>query len=113
MEGSHLTVAKDLVLLALALYGAVLSTINWRHLARRDAARIKLVVSTMMPAQGSRPAPYAKVEAINVGQRTIAIDILTLQLPSGARMFTPYNTDIAALESTRLPASLQDGEIAR
>jgi len=113
MEGSHLTAAKDLVLLALALYGAVLSTINWRHLTRRDAARIKLVISTMMPAQGSQGGPYAKIEAINLGQRTVAIDILTLQLPSGARMFTPYNTDIAALESTRLPASLQVGGMAR
>jgi len=28
-------------------------------------------------------------------------------------MFTPYNTDIAALESTRLPASLQVGAMAR
>ena len=32
MEGSHLTAAKDLVLLALALYGAILSTLNWRLL---------------------------------------------------------------------------------
>lgn len=114
MEGSHLTVAEDLVLLALALYGAILSTIIWRHSARRDAARIKMVVGTMMPACGAQSGPpYAKVEAINVGRRTVTVEILTLELPSGARLFTPYKTGIAGLESTRLPASLDDGETAR
>jgi hypothetical protein len=113
MEGSHLTAAKDLVLLALALYGAILSTLNWRHSARRDAAQIKVLVG-MVPAQGSQVGPpYARVEAINVGQRSVAIEILTLELPSGARLFTPYKSGIAGLESTRLPASLNDGEIAR
>jgi hypothetical protein len=113
MEDGHLTAAKDLGLLALALYGAILSTINWRQAARRDAAQIK-VVAGMMPAQGSQVAPpYARVEAINVGQRSVAIDILTLELPSGARMFTPYRSGIAGLESTRLPATLNDGETAR
>ena len=114
MEGSHLTAAKDLALLALALYGAILSTINWRHAARREATRIKLAIGTMRPAAGSQPGPpYARVEAINVGQRTVTLDILTLELPSGARMFTPYNTGIAGIESTRLPATLADGETAR
>jgi len=114
MEGSHLTAAKDLALLALALYGAILSTINWRQAARREAAQIKLVIGMMRPAAGSQPGPpYARVEAINVGRRTVMIEILTLELPSGARMFTPYNTGVAGIESTRLPASLDDGETAR
>jgi hypothetical protein len=114
MEGSHLTAAKDLVLLALALYGAILSTINWRHSARRDAAQIKVVIGPMRPTEGPQPGPpYARVEAINVGQRTVMIDILTLELPSGGRMFTPYMSGIAGLESTRLPASLDEGETAR
>jgi hypothetical protein len=113
MEDGHLTAAKDLGLLALALYGAILSTINWRHAARRDAAQIK-VVAGMLPAWGSQVGPpYARVEAINVGQRSVTIDILTLELPSGARMFTPYKSGIAGLESTRLPATLNDGETAR
>jgi hypothetical protein len=114
MEGSHLTAAKDLVLLALALYGAILSTINWRHSAKQDATQLKVVIGTMMPAYGAQLGlPYAKVEAINVGQRTVVIDILTLELPSGARLFTPFNTGLAGLESTRLPASLDDGDTAR
>jgi hypothetical protein len=113
MEGSYLTAAKDLVVLALALYGAILSTINWRAL-RKDARQIKVALGTVMPTCGSRPGPaYAKIEAINVGQRAVSIDILTLELPSGARMFTPYSTGIAGLESTRLPATLEDGEIAQ
>ena len=110
MEDGHLT--KDLGLLALALYGAILSTINWRHAAKRDAAQIKVVVG-MMPAPGSWPGPlYAKVEAVNAGPRSVRIDILTLELPSGARIFTPY-AGIAEVESTRLPASLDDGQRAR
>lgn len=112
MEDGHL--AKDLGLLALALYGAILSTINWRHAARREAAQIKVVIGTMMPMTGSQPGPpYVKVEAINVGPRSIAIDILTLELPSGARMFTLYKSGIAEVESTRLPVSLDDGMSAR
>ncbi len=110
MEDGHLV--KDLGLLALALYGAILSTINWRHAARRDAARIK-VVAGPMPAPGSWPgALYARVEAINVGPRSVTIDILTLELPSGARIFTSYSAD-PGLQSTRLPAILKDGETAR
>lgn len=112
MEDGSLTAAKDLGLLALALYGAILSTINWRRLMRRDAAQIK-VVSGPMPARGSQGGAYAEVEAINLGPRSVTIDILTLELPSGARMFTPYKSGIAGLESTRLPATLDDGETAR
>jgi hypothetical protein len=113
MEDGSLTAAKDLGLLALALYGAILSTINWRHAARREAAQIK-VVAGMMPATKSQGGlPYARVEAINVGSRSVTIDILTMELPSGARIFTPYITGIVGLESTRLPATLDDGETAR
>jgi hypothetical protein len=113
MEG-YPAAAKDFSLLALALYGAILSTINWRLAARRDARRIKVVMGAAMPALGSRVGPpYAKVEAINVGHRAVMIDILTLELPSGARMFTAYGSGIAGLESTRLPASLNDGESAQ
>ena len=113
MEDGHLTAAKDLGLLALALYGAILSTINWRHWAKRDAAQI-MVVAGLLPTWGSQVGPpYARVEAINLGQRSVTIEILTLELPSGARMFTPYKSGIAGLESTRLPATLNDGETAR
>ena len=111
MEVGNLTAAKDFGLFALALYGAVLSTINWRHSARRDAAQIKVVIGTMMAASGSQ-SRYARVEAINVGPCTVVIDILTLELPSGARLFTPYSTGLG-LDSTRLPASLRDGEAAQ
>jgi len=114
MEGSYLTPAKDLVLLALALYGAVLSTVNWRNAARKDARQIRVVTGTVRPTCGSRPGPaYAKIEAINVGHRTVIVDILTLELPSGARMFTPDGTGIVELESTRLPATLDDGQTAQ
>jgi hypothetical protein len=112
MEGW--TATKDVVLFALALYGAILSTINWRHEARREARQVKLVMRTVMPTFGSRIGPpCAKVEAINVGHGSVMIDILTLELPSGARMFTGYGGDIAGLESTRMPASLNDGETAQ
>src|SRR5581483_10734516 len=113
MEDGSLTATKDLGLLALALYGAILSTITWRQVTRREAARIK-VVAGLVPPQGSQDGPrYARVEAINVGPHSVTIEILTLELPSGARMFTPYNAGIAGLESTRLPATLDDGETAR
>ena len=112
MEG-YQAIAKDLGLLTLALYGAILSTITWRHQLRSDARQIK-VVTRVMPAFGSPPGPpTAMVEAINVGHRSVAIEILTLELPSGARLFTSYKSGIAGLDSTRLPASLDDGETAQ
>src|ERR1700685_1543953 len=112
MEG-YQAVAKDLGLLTLPLYGAILSTITWRHQLRSDVRQIK-VVTRMMPAFGSPPGPRtAMVEAINVGHRSVAIEILTLELPSGARLFTSYKSGIAGLDSTRLPASLDDGETAQ
>src|SRR5262249_7523188 len=51
--------------------------------------------------------------AINVGRCTVVIDILTLELPSGARLFTPSMSGMDGFESTRLPASLRDGESAQ
>src|SRR5947209_8194459 len=93
--------AKELGLFALALYGAILSTINWRYQARSNAVQVK-VLARVMPAHGGEPGPsYAKVAAINIGPRPVTIEILTLELPSGARLFTPYNTGISGLESTR------------
>jgi len=110
MEDGHLIAAKDLAFLALALYGAILSTINWRYATRRDAAQIKLTIRAMMPTTGS---PHVKVEAVNVGPHSVTIDILTLELPSGARLFTASRSGIAELENTRLPARLDDGDTAR
>jgi hypothetical protein len=82
--------------------------------AGRGAAQIKVVIGTTTPTYGSQLGSlYAKVEAFNVGQRTVIVDILTLELPSGARMFTPGGTVIAGLESTRLPAALDDGQTAQ
>lgn len=113
MEDGSLTAAKDLGLLALALYGAILSTINWRQAARRDAAQIKVVAGVVTAGGSQGEPPHAKVEAINLGPRSVTIEILTLELPSGARIFTPYKSGVVGLESTRLPATLDDGETAR
>ena len=50
--------AKDVVLLALALYGAILATAIWRHWARRDAARLRIAFTGLERAEkGNRVRP--------------------------------------------------------
>jgi hypothetical protein len=82
-------VIKDVVLFFIAVYGAALSTFNWRQAVKRDQRQVSIAASTVMPAFGNQLGnPYAKVEAINTGHRVVTIKTISLELPTGARLFS-------------------------
>src|SRR5258708_4936858 len=66
------SVAKDVVLFALAIYGAVLSTWNLIKAIRKDRRAVRVTVGSKMPVGVGGPlegTAWAHVEATNVGQR--------------------------------------------
>jgi len=106
-------VVRDVVLFMLAIYGAALSTFNWRQAAKKDRREITVSASTAMPTYGSQlGAPYAKLEAVNTGHRVATVKTLTLETSSGARL-APMQVDrFPGMPDTRLPVSLSDGQSA-
>lgn len=106
--------AKDVALFILAVYGAALSTFNWRQSLKKDSRQITVTASSAMPtyAGGSVGAPYAKVEAINTGQRVVTIKTLTFELPTGGRLYSMHQSGFPGMPDTQLPATLNDGQAA-
>lgn len=66
-----------------------------------------------MPTYGGQVgAPFAKLEAVNTGQRAVTIKTISFQLPNRSRIF-PMARDLFPLMSdTNLPATLADGQSA-
>jgi hypothetical protein len=106
-------VIKDVVLFFTAVYGAALSTFNWRQAVKKDRREITVIASTAMPTYGNQlGAPYAKLEAVNTGHRVVMVKTLTFETPSGARL-APMQVDrFPGMPDTRLPVSLSDGQSA-
>jgi hypothetical protein len=106
---------KDVVLFVLAIYGAVLSTINWRQAARKERREIVVSVSVERPIYEDKRVgePFAKIEATNFGNRAVTVKTLTFELPTGNRI-SAIGTDVVfpVQSSTVLPASLLDGQSA-
>ena len=105
---------KDSVLFLLALYGAVLSTFNWRQALRRDRRQLKVEMSTAMPTymNGHLGARYAVIRATNVGQRPVTIDTLNLGVPGGKTLSPMSHDNMPGTQDTRLPVTLTDGQSA-
>jgi hypothetical protein len=105
---------RDVVLFVLAVYGALLSTFNWRQAVRRDRRSVAVTISTALPTfdNGSIGDCFAKIEAVNTGHRVVTISTLTLELDRGRRMFTMQGDSFPGMPDTRLPATLADGESA-
>jgi hypothetical protein len=71
------------------VYGAVLSTINYRQVAHRDRRKILGRIVTFVPAYGVQLGnAIAKVEAINAGYRAVTLTSIYLQGPNKARLFS-------------------------
>ncbi len=106
-------VVRDVALFVIAIYGAALSTFNWRQAARKDRREITVSASTAIPTCGNQlGAPYAKLEAVNTGHRVVTVKTLTFETPSGARL-APMQVDrFPGMPDTRLPVSLSDGQSA-
>jgi hypothetical protein len=104
---------KDGVLFVIAIYGAALSTFNWRQAVKKDQRQITISASTAMPTYGSQlGSPYAKLEAINTGHRVVTVKTISFELPTGGRLFPMAPTSIPGMADTPLPASLSDGQTA-
>lgn len=105
---------KDGLLFILALYGAVLSTFNWRQAVRKERRQVKVVISMMMPVYPNFGIcnTFVKLEAINVGHRPVTVTTLKLELPSGRCMFPTDAHALPGMPNSTLPVSLADGESA-
>ncbi|HZP76416.1 MAG TPA: hypothetical protein VFB45_09770 [Pseudolabrys sp.] len=104
---------KDIVLFLVALYGAALSTFNWRQAVRKDRRQVKVQASTAMPTYGaSLGPPFAKIEAINAGQRVVNVEKITFELPNGTRLYPMSADQFPGQPDTRFPATLADGQNA-
>jgi hypothetical protein len=106
-------VVRDVVLFLIAIYGAALSTFNWRQAAKKDRREITVSASTAMQTYGDQlGAPYAKLEAVNTGHRVVTVKTLTFETPTGARLAPMLADRFPGMPDTRLPASLSDGQSA-
>jgi hypothetical protein len=105
---------KDVVLFIVAVYAAVLSTINFLRAIRKERRSIRVLATTAMPTYGPHLGPpFAQITAVNDGHRVACISLLTFELPNKSRLFALQGTGIPGLESTRLPAKLEQGETAQ
>lgn len=104
---------RDIVLFALAIYAAMLSTLNFVQSRRKDRRSVRVVCSTVMPTYGAQLGPpHMKIEAINDGHRVVTISTLTLELPDKSRLATILPTSLPAFPDTPLPARLEQGDVA-
>lgn len=112
--GETFGLVKDVILFALALYGAALSTFNFRQAVRKERRQIAVRFSTAMPTYGSQVGPaFAVLEATNIGQRSVTVHTLVLELEGGARLFPTVLDPFPGIPDTPLPITLGDGETAR
>ncbi|MGH6856178.1 MAG: hypothetical protein ACRECP_00695 [Methylocella sp.] len=108
------SVLKDALLFLLALWGAALSTFNWRQAVRKERREIRVAVSTVFPTYntGQVGEPFAMIEATNIGHRAVTVKTLTFELPTGGRMYPIRKNTFPGMSDTALPASLSDGQSA-
>jgi hypothetical protein len=105
---------KDIVLFAIAVYGAWLSTVNWLQARDKDKRRIDVSAGSVIPAfmDGRTGATYARITAVNTGHRPVTVTGLTFQLREGGRLAILSSSGIPGQPDTQLPATLADGESA-
>lgn len=71
-----------IIVAAVAVYGAILSTMTYRAQRRRQKAAIRVKVSNGFPFFGSRLGePQVQVEATNVGERPVMLEAAGFKLP--------------------------------
>jgi hypothetical protein len=108
------TISKEVVLFALAIYGAVLSTWNLIKAIRKDRRAVRVTAGSMIPvSNGQSGDAWAHVEATNIGQRPVTITMIAFELGGGGRLFNMHNTNYPGMVDTALPITLTDGQTAR
>ncbi|WP_202379409.1 hypothetical protein [Mesorhizobium sp. 131-2-5] len=106
---------KDVALFAVAIWGAVLSTIIWRQGSAKDSRLVKVQASTAMltMTNGQLSPALAKITAVNVGQRIVTISLLAMELPDKRRLFAMRaGLNMPGMADTVLPTALSDGQSA-
>src|SRR5208283_4028744 len=105
---------KDVGTFLLALNGAALSTFNWLQAVKKDRRQVSVSISTLVPtySNGSLGEPYAQIKVVNKGHRQVTIESITLELPNNQRLHNFSSSDIIENQSTSLPVSLADGQVA-
>jgi hypothetical protein len=108
------SIAKDVLLSLLAIYGAALSTFNWHQAVRKDQRAIKVSLLTAMPAynDGHIGQCFGKIEATNIGHRAVTVTRVRLELPGGAHLISTIANGFPGMPDTPLPAALSDGQSA-
>jgi hypothetical protein len=105
---------KDGALFIVAIYGAVLSTINYWRARQKDRRSIRVVLNTVMPTYGaSLGPPFFCLQAVNMGHRVSLVSVLTLQLPDRRRIWPICSNQVAGMNDTSFPARLAEGEVAQ
>ena len=114
LEELTFAITRDVVLFALALYAAVLSTFNWRQAVRRDRRSINVSMGTAIPTypNGELGPPFAQIKVTNSGQRPVTVTTIALRLPDGKRMSPTSSYNMPGMKDTTLPATLTDGQTA-
>jgi hypothetical protein len=106
---------KDVVLFALSLWGAVLSTITWRKNAGRDRRSVSVQA---LPAfaddypDGRTGPSFVLIQATNIGHRDVTITNMGFELPDKRWLLVMDMNNIPGHINTQLPATLKDGQIA-
>lgn len=105
---------KDALLAGLAFYGAVLSTFNWRQATRKEQRHVIVTTGSAIPTyhDGSFGKTFARVEAVNAGQRKVTITGLGFKLEDGKRLVSLLPNHFPGIQDTTLPVTLDDGEKA-
>ncbi|MGO9769388.1 MAG: hypothetical protein ACLP0B_32355 [Steroidobacteraceae bacterium] len=105
---------KDVVLFVVAIYGAVLSTFNWRQAVAKERRKILVSVSEdRLKYEDNRVGePFANIKATNIGHRAVTVKTLAFELPNGSRMHATADNVFPVISGTVLPASLLDGQSA-
>lgn len=108
-------IVRDLVLLALGLFGAALSIFNYVQAERREKRSVRVVMKTIMPTyfDGSIGAPHIQIEATNVGHRPVAITGISIMTPNGGRLVSMDGSSFPGVPDSALPATLGDGQSAQ
>lgn len=111
---STFEIARDVILLALALFGAGLSVFNYFQAKGRDRRKLLVKLSTAVPTfdDGRIGRPYARVEVTNIGHRAVTVSNLYIEVPNGGRMFPMDDHGLAGIPDTQLPVTLGDGDTA-
>jgi len=114
LDGISFGIVKDVVLFALAIWGAGLSTYSFLSAKRKDARSIAVRQSTVMHTFGSSLGPpIARLEAINTGHRVVTVSTLTFETSTGGRIFPLTDNRFVGMKDTPLPTTLGDGQSAQ